>query len=69
MERRISAMAEPLAETFRLTKDETPALTQAGWVAHMCMCVMGSSLWGSWLATVQPAGPGQFVGGGGTSQH
>ncbi|PRW57711.1 CHROMATIN REMODELING 5 isoform A [Chlorella sorokiniana] len=38
VERRISALAEPLAETFRLAKDETPALTQwmrsAEWSAH-----------------------------------
>lgn len=28
LERRIGALPEPLAETFRLTKEETPALTQ-----------------------------------------
>lgn len=63
MERRISATPEPLAETFRLTKDETPALTQASRVAHMCMCVMCSSLLRTWLAIVQPAGPGQLFDG------
>lgn len=29
MERRIAALPEPLADSFRLAKDETPALTQA----------------------------------------
>ncbi len=29
VERRIAALPDPLADTFRLSKDETPALTQA----------------------------------------
>ena len=29
VERRIAALPEPLADSFRLAKDETPALTQA----------------------------------------
>ena len=30
VERRIGGLPEPLAQTFRLSKEETPALTQAG---------------------------------------